>query len=164
MEAVSYSNIPPSTPARTGAQPFRGTIKTTASPAQSPVLKSTCDHSVQLQTREGILGRRSSITARPNDEPSKTLQAGPSRARVSSSFSDLANCGISAWAQGIQVYGPAPPSEDREVSQSTRRAVDNERIVVDGIEREPWEVLTQDAQREDRHEAVSVMLVRRLIP
>ena len=50
---------------------------------------------------------------------------------------------------------PAPPSTAQAPSDGTRALESKGKYVIDGIERESWEVITQDATEEE-HARVSV--------
>jgi hypothetical protein len=145
MPFTSRSDLLPSTPLRSKAQhPAGPTLRqhtTRQRSSGSPVL-------LPLSTDRGPPSSAKGI------KPPKTPQAGPSEPRALSSHDDPADGGISAWAGRIEASSPAPLSEGRPTSHDTRRADNNDRIIIDGIERESWEVMTQD-QEEDRHAAVS---------
>jgi len=63
--------------------------------------------------------------------------------------------GILGWADDILPTSPAPPSTAQAPSEGNHRVRTKEKFVIDGIERESWEVITQDAMADDDHARVS---------
>ena len=118
-----------------------------------PILRTP--HETHRRLDRGAAGSRDSVVTNAYQTPGRH-RAGQIATQAPSRPHGAEDGGISAWAGRIAASSPAPLSEAAKTSGSTETAEIEAPILIDGIERELWEVLTQEPESEDFNAAVRI--------